>query len=176
MRVLPGTGTWMGLQGWARSRVTPKQWVLASFRAKPSPLRGWAGWPICLLILLSPGATGWSSLWSPVGILLLSQPGLQCPRVWPCGPLTDAFYHRGCHCAIMGRGLEVQARSCWFGARVGPWKGSTFRTFHQAAAACMKCLRWGDISRPLVYLCMTISLFLETRDPGSRISSDGLYK
>lgn len=103
MRVLPGTETWTGLQGWAPSRVTPKGWVLASFRAKLWPLRGWAGRAaLCLLIPLSPGATGWSRLWSPVGMLLLSQQGLQCPRVWPCGPLTDAFYHRGCHCAITG--------------------------------------------------------------------------
>lgn len=91
MRVLPGTGTWTGLQGWARSRVTPKQWALASFRPKPSPLRGWAGWPVCLLILLFPRATGWSRLWSPVGILLLSQPGLQGPGCGRVGPSQMPF-------------------------------------------------------------------------------------
>lgn len=75
--------TWMGLQGWAPSRVTPKWWALASFRAKLLPLRGWAGQAaFCLLILSSPRATAWSRLWSPVGMLLLSQRSLQCPRVW----------------------------------------------------------------------------------------------
>ena len=95
MRVLPGTETWTGLQGWAPSRVTPKWWALASFGAKLLPRRGWAGQAaLCLLILWSPRATAWSQLWSPVGMLLLSQQGLWCSRLWrsvPLGPAQMAF-------------------------------------------------------------------------------------
>ena len=114
MRVLPGTETWTGLQGRAPSRVTPNWWALASFGAKLLPRRGWAGRAaLCLLILWSPRATAWSQLWSPVGMLLLSQQGLGCPRVWqsvPLGPAQMALIS-GCRCAIMGWGLELQNRS-----------------------------------------------------------------
>lgn len=116
MRVLPGIETWTGLQGWAPGRVTPKQWALASFRAKLLPLSGWAGQAaFCLLILSSPRATAWSRPWSPVGMLLLNQRGLQCPWVWPripLGPSTNAslshrmsLRHHGFRVGAAGRRL-----------------------------------------------------------------------
>lgn len=69
MRVLPGTETWTGLQGWAPSRVTPLWWALANFRAKPLPWRGWAGQAaLCLLISHLPGQL----------------PGADCGHPWEC--------------------------------------------------------------------------------------------
>lgn len=44
--------------------------------------------------------------------------------------------HHGLRAGAAGQKLPA-------GARVGPQKGSTSRTFHGAAAARINCLRWG---------------------------------
>lgn len=110
MRVLPGTETWTGLQGWAPSRVTPKWWALASFGAKLLPRRGWAGQAaLCLLILWSPRATAWSQLWSPVGMRLLSQQGLGAPG---CGGVflwAPHRWHSSHRMSLCHHGLSVRA-------------------------------------------------------------------
>lgn len=123
MRVLPGMETWTGLQAWHPAESHPSGVCLPASGLSYCPESLGRASNSMLADSFVSWATAWSRLWSPVGMLLLSQQDLDSPRVW-LSVLWGLFI--SCRMSLRHHGFTDRAagqRAVWRALLKGPFFG-----------------------------------------------------